>query len=219
MPDIKFELVHLSNIYEKKVPASRSISDFMNELETELKLPLSNSSEKPLHYQLSSKALGRLLLERETFASAGIPVGDRLTLICGVKDDEADQKESSRRISIKSSIGLTLDNLTEVEIGNLLSNEPALMMTLHSYKESLSQIDQYKEELMHSKEQIELLRDQLKERNIATVLFILGQIQIGFGTNLITNNSNGGWFVFILGLALNIGALYFSFFGVRNSKR
>jgi hypothetical protein len=218
MPDIKLELVYNLNTYEKQVTANQSISDFLRELTAELMLPLSNSRGKPLHYELSSKTLNRLLLDDETFEGAGVPMGDRLTLIWDIVEEEY-QKESTSRISIKSSIGLTLDDLTEVEISNLLSNEPALMMTLHSYKESLSQIDQYKQELANSKEQTEQLRDQLKEKNIATILLILGQIQIGFGTNLITNNSNGGWFVFILGLTLNIGALYFSFFGVGRKKR
>ena len=64
------------------------------------------------------------------------------------------------------------------------------------------------------------LLDRLKEKNIATVLLILGQIQIGFGINLVTNRSAGGWFVFLSGLAVNIGALYFSVFGIRSpSKR
>jgi len=62
------------------------------------------------------------------------------------------------------------------------------------------------------------MNDRLKEKSLATVLLLLGQIQIGFGTNLVTNSSTGGWFVFFSDLAMNLRALFFTLFGLKRHR-
>jgi hypothetical protein len=206
--------------YDIETPDDISIRDAIRELTVGLSLPITRHDGTQIEYRLDSKGLGRRLLNDETFASAKVPSQDSLILTVASLVGGGSVEEKKSRISIiETSIGLPLDDLASVDVKNLLSNEPALMMTLHSYRTTLSQLDDTRQELRNAKEEIEQLLDRLKEKNIATALLILGQVQVGFGTNLVTSNSTGGWFVFLAGLALNLGALYFSFFGIRNPFR
>jgi hypothetical protein len=208
-------------IKEIQAPDNLLIKELIAELTIAMDLPLFRPDGGAVSYSLMSKHLGKILQPDETLRSAKIPANDELILTSdALASAGGAQKKTESRISvIKTSIGLPLDNLIDVDVKNLLSNEPALMMTLHSYRTTLSQLEDVKRELQNKILDIEEQRDKLKEKNIATVLLLLGQIQIGFGTNLITNNSMGGWFIFIAGVAINLGALYFSFFGFKQPKR
>jgi hypothetical protein len=201
------------------IPTDMTVSEVIEEIVEHLSLPRRDKFGQIIKYEIASQALARLLRAEETIASAKVPSHDMLVLsrqeIAGGGD-----RESEGRIKFdKSSIGLSLDDLTAIDIKTLLTNEPALMMTLHSYRASLTQLEDSRQELKDSEEEIRHLNDRLKEKNIATVLLLLGQIQIGFGTNLVTNASVGGWFVFLSGLAMNIGALFFSFFGLKRLSK
>jgi WXG100 protein secretion system (Wss), protein YukD len=219
MEELKFTVIHSSGISnEIEAPQDILVRDLVKELVTALNLPPTGTDGKVLDYRLDDKNLGRQLIASETLASANVRNGHTLILTYSTAAG-AESRQTPSRISVKSSIGLPLDDLAEVDVSKLLSNEPALMMTLHSYRSTLSQLDDYRRDLLQSEHLIERLNDRLKERNISAALFILGQVQVGFGTNLITNNSSGGWFVFLSGVALNLGALWFSFFGLGRLSR
>jgi|ERR1051325_3113879 hypothetical protein len=205
---------------EAEIPDDMKASQIIDELTVELSLPTRKAWLTDGHvYELFSKSLGRSLHAEETIASAKIPGGDTL-LLSAIEIPGGGTKKPRSRINFgSSSIGLPLDGLKNIEINNLLTNEPALMMTLHSYRTTLTQLEDSREELREADEEIGQLNDRLKEKNIATMLLLLGQIQIGFGTNLITNGLTGGWFVFLSGVAVNMGALFFSLFGLKRSGK
>jgi len=192
-----------------------NVREIIDQLVEELDLPRRDKLGQINRFKIRSKSLGRFLVEDETLESAGVSAGDTLVLH---REEIAGGGEPENRIKIdKSSIGLQLDDLTTVDIRTLLTSEPALLMTLHSYRTSLTQLQDSHRELREAEEQNRQLLDRLKEKNIATVLLLIGQIQIGFGTNLITNGRMGAWFIFLSGLALNLGALFFSFVGFKRS--
>ncbi len=221
MPFVKVTLSILDmnqEIADTEIPSDMTVREIISDISSLLPLPHTDEFGSIIRYMLSSKALARVLMEDETLETAGVPNLDRL-VIRRIEVAGGDSKRPAGRIKFnKPSIGLSLDELAAVDTRTLLANEPALMMTLHSYKASLTQLDESHQELKSAEEEIGRLNDRLKEKNIATVLLLLGQIQIGFGTNLVTNGSTGGWFVFLSGLAMNLGALFFSFFGLRRPK-
>ena len=218
MQDRKLTVIHSTGSNDIEVPPDISIGDLINELTVVLPL-LRPADGHPIKYRLDSKSLGRTLSEEETVASSKIPDNDSLILTAAVLAGGPGNERKSRISVIGSSVGLPLDDLSAVEIKSLLANEPALMMTLHSFRTSLNQLDDSQREVKKAKEEIDQLQDRLKDKNIATVLLILGQIQLGFGINLITNQSTGGWFVFLAGLAVNLGALIFSFSAIRRVSK
>jgi hypothetical protein len=208
MPKVKLTVITMSGAeFEIETPDDVTIKELIGELTAYLSLPTKGFDGSPIEYRLDSKNLGKRLLENETIANANV-TGDSLLLTVVTYAGGGWQRESAghgtggkSRISITdSAIGLPLDDLGSVDFRNLLSNEPALMMTLHSYRATLFQLDDSRQELKKAHATIDELLDKLKEKNIATALLILGQIQIGFGTNLITSGSSGGWFVFLAGL-------------------
>lgn len=221
MPSIKvlFSLLDMNSEIGAEIPNDMTMHEVISDLVNQFSLPHRDELGTLTRYKIASKALGRSLNADETLTSAGVPSLDKLALYREEIAGGAPKKPKSRIKFDKSSIGLSLDDLASVDIRTLLASEPALMMTLHSYRASLLQLDDSRRELKNAQEEIRYLNDRLKEKNIATVLLVLGQIQIGFGTNLVTNGSIGGWFVFLTGLAMNIGALFFSFFGLKRSPK
>lgn len=221
MTSTKVELciLDLNSVIDADIPNDMTVSEMIGDITAQMALPLIDQFGAVVAYKIDSKALGCSLFADETLTSAGVPSGDRLTF----RRDEfagGGTKTAEHRIKFdKSSIGLSLDDLTAVDIRALLANEPALMMTLHSYRASLIQLEELTQALKDAEEEIRYLHDRLKEKNIATGLLLLGQIQVGFGTNLVTNGSTGGWFVFLAGLGINIGALFFSLFGLKRRRQ
>jgi hypothetical protein len=200
-------------LHDTEIPDDATVRDLITDIADQLSLPLMDGFGSIKKYQLGSETLGRSLSDDETLTSAGVPPDDTLILASYETPGGVAVKPEGRIKFDKSSIGLSLDDLAAIDTRTLLANEPALMMTLHSYKASLTQLEDSRQDLRGAEEEIRRLNERLKEKNIATVLLLLGQIQIGFGTNLITNGSSGGWFVFLAGLAVNVGAIFFSFFG------
>jgi hypothetical protein len=232
MPLINLTLITPSGLsMDAEMPDDMTGQELIDDVLNQLNLPIMDPTGYPLKYVIVSRTLGRQLNEEETLATAKVPPGDTILLHLSVTAgggtkpeseiksvDKAQKSEGQVKLGIPS-IGLQLDNLSTVDVRNLLTNESALMMTLHSYKSSLSHLEDSRQEVKEAEAEINRLNDRLKEKNIATILLILGQIQIGFGTNLITNGSTGGWFVFLSGLAINLGALYFSFFGIKRMAK
>jgi hypothetical protein len=219
MPLVKVMLTILDmnlEVNDTEIPSEMTVREIVGELSDHFSLPHRDEHGTLIIYKIASKALGRVLMADETLEGAGVPPSDKLSLFREEIAGGGIEKPKSRIKFDKSSIGLSLDDLAAIDTRTLLANEPALMMTLHSYRASLTHLEESRQELKSAEEEIRRLNDRLKEKNIATVLLLLGQIQIGFGTNLVTNGSAGGWFVFLSGLAMNLGALYFSFFGLRH---
>jgi len=217
LPSIKTRLhvLDLNVFQDAEIPDDITVREVINDVADQLSLPQRSRRGEIIVYKIRSKTLGRFLMADETLAGAGVPSDDDLFIhrqeIAG-----GDDRKSEKQIKLgKSTIGLSLDDLAAVDIRTLLANEPALLMTLHNYRASLTQLEDSSQELRSANEEIRHLNERLKERNIATVLLLLGQVQIGFGTNLITNSSTGGWFVLIAGLAMNVGALFLSFFRLK----
>jgi hypothetical protein len=200
-------------IREIHMPDDLAIAELNPDLAQALDLPRFGPNNELVKYRLDSKRLGRRLNDNETLHSAGIESGE--TLILSLEFSASGLPSTTQsQISVGSPIGIPLEALAEVDASELLSNQAALTMTLHSYRATLSQLDDYRQRLDDKVAQVESLRDELKERNIATVLLLLGQILVGFGTNLITGDQNGGWLVLASGVAVDCGALYFVFGGL-----
>jgi hypothetical protein len=81
------------------------------------------------------------------------------------------------------------------------------MITLHHHRETLAQLDDLRSKSKAIKSERDELKVSLREKNIATLIFILGQILTGFGINLVTSSSVGGWLVFGCGLLCTVVAL------------
>lgn len=216
MPKVRLRVLHASGCADVDAPNDIEIKDLIRELITELSLPIVAAHDgQPLEYRLDSTDLGRRLSENESIAGAGITVKDTLTLTVGVLAGSSLFTQKSRISISESSIGLRLDGLEGVDIRTLLSNEAALTMTLHSYRTTLVQLANASQELKITRKENEQLLERLREKNIATLLLVLGQIQTGFGVNLVTSNSTGGWLVFGAGLVWTAAALCFPFFAKR----
>lgn len=221
MSSIKVKLRVLdSNLVldDTEMPDGATVHELITDIADQLSLPLMDSFGSIKKYQLFSNTLGRYLSPDETLTSAKVPSNDTLIFASHETPGGGHPKSEGRIQFDTSSIGLSLDNLAAIDTRTLLANEPALMMTLHSFKSSLTQLEASRHSLRSAEEEIRHLNERLKEKNIATVLLLLGQIQIGFGTNLITNGSSNGWFVFLAGLTLNVGAIIFSFFPFRRPE-
>jgi WXG100 protein secretion system (Wss), protein YukD len=216
MATFRTKILHSAGCsYDAELPDDIPVKELIPELIMTLGLPsVASQDGQSLEYRLDSKALGRRLLDEETVASADVPIDD--TLILTVTTLAGDIGRVNKKNG-ESAIGLSFYQLRSVEVEHLLTNETALMITLHHYRETLAQLD----DLRSTSKEIELERDELKaslrEKNTATLFFVLGQLQTGFGINLITNRSPGGWFLFLCGLACTLGALYCVFFG-RSAK-
>ena len=204
---------------DTEMPDGATVHELITDIADQLSLPLMDRFGSIKKYQLFSNTLGRFLSSDETLTSAAVPFNDTL-IFSSYETPGGPPAEAEGRIQFDtSSIGLSLDDLAAVDSRTLLANEPALMMALHSFKSSLTQLEASRQSLKSAEEEVRHLNERLKEKNIATVLLLLGQIQIGFGTNLITNGSSSGWFVFLAGLTLNVGAIIFSFFPLRRPKQ
>jgi hypothetical protein len=203
--EIKLKVYHIRGESEIEAPADLTVSELVTDLCHQLQLPDIGSDGARLIYSLTSKTLGRQIPEHQTLEIARISDHDQLILSCS-------NPSTKKYSSVQSSIGIPLDTLADVDAKKILDNEPALIMTLHSYKATLAQLADSHQQIRAAEQEVGELRDRLRERNIAALLFLLGQIQIGFGTNLVTQKSEGGWFVFLCGVAVNLGALWFSFF-------
>src|SRR5919205_1065285 len=183
---VMLSVLDLNSVFEDtEIPDDMTVAEIISDMSNALSLPSRDKLGDLIVYRIASKALGRILLANETLKSAGIPPLDTLSLHREEIAGGGDERPESRIKFDKSSIGLSLDDLTAIDIRTLLANEPALMMTLHSYRASLTQLEDSRQELRNAEEEISHLNDRLKEKNLATVLLLLGQIQIGFGTNLI----------------------------------
>lgn len=209
MPDLELAILLPAGEMKKvEMPADVPISELQPDLVAALGLPSRGPDGRILAYRLESKSLGRPLHSEETLLSAKVAAGDTL-ILSPVVTAGGGPAERGRITVTDSPIGLPLEGLKAVEVEKLLSNEPALMMTLHSYRSTLHQIAHYREELERATREIDALRDRVKGSSISTALLVLGQIQTGFGANLITVQGSGGWFVFASGVAVSLGAFYF----------
>jgi hypothetical protein len=208
--DLRVKVIHAAGCTECDVPAEITIGTLVSELVARLSLPRIESTDgKLLEYRLDSKSLGRRLLESETLASATICANDTLILTVSVLAGEnvLQAYAKSPIHVVQSSIGLSLSELREIEARTLLSNEPALTMALHHHRDTLLKLATVREELATANHDVRRLADRLRDKNISTLLLLLGQILTGFGVSLITAKSVGGWLVFLAGLILSLGAL------------
>lgn len=67
-----------------EVPTDVPVKELIPALAMALALPATGPDGRPAYYRLASQALGRELRDDETLASAGVPGGDRLTVIADV---------------------------------------------------------------------------------------------------------------------------------------
>lgn len=216
MPDVLLKVLHAAGCNDVNIPDDITIRDLIRELVAVFSLPgVAAHNGQPLEYRLDSKGLGRRLLESETIADAKCPLEDTLILTVAVL---AGSPQKKSRISIAESSGLSLHGLEKVEIGKLLTNEPALTLALLHYRDTLSQLADVHTELEKTTEEAQQLKDSLREKNIATLLLVVGQIQTGFGINLITDHSTGGWLVFLSGLIWTMAALCLAIFGRKKNR-
>jgi hypothetical protein len=202
--------------YDAELPDDVPVKELITELIMHLGLPgVAPQGGQSLEYRLDSKGLGRRLLDEETVATANVPVDD--TLILTVTTLAGDIQRVTKKNG-ESSIGLSFHELGAVGVKHLLENETALTITLHHYRETLAQLDDVRSKSKETEFERDELKASLREKNTATLFFVLAQLQTGFGINLITNSSTGGWFIFLCGLTCTAGALYCVFFGKRIAK-
>jgi len=147
-----------------ETPDDLSIQELIRELLVGLALPSSTHDGRQIQYRLDSKTQGKTLSPSDTLATSGVATGDTLILTVATLAGGGPEQEKSRISIVESSIGLTLDDLASVDVKTLLSNEPALMMTLHSYRTALSQLDDLRQDLRSANKTIEALLDKLKEK-------------------------------------------------------
>lgn len=204
------------NVYEQ-FDAETTVSDLLAQMIAKYDLPARYpNSKEPIVYVVASKTQGRQLHSLETLREAFISHLD--TIFINTDNKAGGGPPLTNRVLLRP-VGLRLDEVTEIGIPALMENEPALKMALHAFKDTLYELEESRRELQDAHEKIEQLTEQRKGNHIATALLLFGQIQIGFATNLITNDTRGGWFVFFSGLALNLGALYFLVFSGRKEPR
>lgn len=179
-------------------------------------LPAHFDDNEPIVYAAYSRTLGRNLENTETLDYAGVPNWDTLEILTKRGADSSETKVSLR------FCGLSLDELPEVKLDAIISNEPALLAIFHTYKEKISELTNELQKLTREKRTLDYLSKKLNDANISaklsTVLLILGQILVSFGTNLVTNKSSGGWLLFTAGVAVDLAGLYFAFFYLKGSS-
>jgi hypothetical protein len=158
------------DVKKVEMPNDVPIGELMPELIMALQVPITGPDGRYMSYRLDSMALGRPLKESETLSGAAVPAEDRLTLSPIVTAGGGGSPK--RRVAvIASSVGLPLDELKAVEVEKLLSNEPALMMALHSYRAALLQTAKDREELdrFHNRDEYPARCDQRQEHRHGTL--------------------------------------------------
>jgi hypothetical protein len=196
MPIVRAKVLHAAGCSEVDIPDDILVKDLIDELLVALSLPsIKDVDGQPLEYRLDSRSLGRRLLDQETITSAHVSEDDTLMLTVGVLAGSPLLEQKSRIAIVESSVGIEIDNLEVIDIRALMRNEAALRMTLHAYRTTLVQLETAREDLKLCKQQNENLQERLREKKIATLLLVFGQIQTGFGINLITIGTTGGWLV------------------------
>lgn len=205
-------IFEMSNI-RVDLPRYMTIDEIVRILIQSRSFSRENNLGETFEYVLGSKTCGMEFSDTgKTLADYGVLNGHNLFLTRNVTAG------GGPRLVNKSPLGLRLDSVKSTQIKTLQTDKHALNMTLHSYRDTLDELENTYVNLNNAEKEIERLHDRMKDKNIATGLFILGQIQIGFGTNMITGNAVGGWFMFFTGIAVTIGALYYSFIGTKRNN-
>lgn len=108
-------------------------------------------------------------------------------------------------------LGLNTDNIENLDIKEVLDNEPALKMLLHHYKQLNSENNELKTQVNTNQSYIFGYNNLKKNSQFGTALLFLGNIFVAFGVNLLTQNSvTSGLLVFTPGLLMDFTGLYFS---------
>ena len=126
---------------------------------------------------------------------------------------KVNKKENLLKTTAKEAniLGLDTDNIENLDIKEVLNNEPALKMLLHHYKQLNSENNELKTQVNTNQSYVFGYNNLKKNSQFGAALLLLGNIFIAFGVNLLTQNSvTYGLFVFIPGLLMGAVGLYFS---------
>jgi ubiquitin-protein ligase len=110
MPEIPITIV-LPNGGARKaeMPDDIPVGELVTELTSLLKLPTVGPDGRPMGYRLDSKALGRELTEKETLASAEVPVDDRLMISADITAGSSSIDQSPRMRRLRADYQLILE--------------------------------------------------------------------------------------------------------------
>jgi hypothetical protein len=150
--EVKIQLLDIGLTLPAEIPVDMKVSQIIDEVSGHLSLPSQKAQlTDGRNYELFSLSLGTALHGGTTLADAKIPSAD--TLILSAKEIPGGGIEKPRgRINLGGSIGLPLDDLKNIEVHHLLRNEPALILTLHSYRATLKQLDDSRQEFKVAEE-------------------------------------------------------------------
>lgn len=113
----------------------------------------------------------------------------------------------------KSMLGFQTDQLAGLTETDLVNNSIAIRMMLHYYKQMSDENHSLKNTNNTLQTYATAYERKKSDTTVAAVLLILSNIAIGFGTNILTTGfSIAGTLLFVMGVLLSLGAVFFNFF-------
>lgn len=118
-------------------------------------------------------------------------------------------------IEHKDILGLNPDGLANLTVDEVVNNKTAVKMLFHYYKKLSDENMSLKNEKNTLNTYVDAYKRAKDNSIISSLLFMLSNLLIAFGVNLLTdklNNDNAGWLLLISGIISTIAGIYFNFF-------
>ena len=194
--------------FEAEVPDNVIIRDLLPAIANELRIEsasgqhLINKSQN-FEYDADDTLVSRDTQEKDICILTYEPAFGK-----EIRKKEIHKKKDYLSKEVKSSstsiLGIEVRDMPDLGYEQLLKNEGSIPLLIHRHSQLESLCIKQREEIDH-------LHNLRELTNVSTALFLLAQIIIAFGVNLITQKSDTGWVVLSAGVLILLGGLYFAF--------
>lgn len=110
-------------------------------------------------------------------------------------------------------LGFSTEKFAELSLEEIVNNVPAIKMIMHYYKQLVDENNAQRNELNTYKTYVDAFERKKTDSSISAIFFLVSNISIGFGVNILTqqNPHIAGWFLLGFGLISAGVAIYFNF--------
>ncbi|MBS0189548.1 MAG: hypothetical protein U0573_08960 [Phycisphaerales bacterium] len=110
-----------------------------------------------------------------------------------------------------SVLGVPTDKLAGLSVEEICGNKVAVTMVMHYYKQLVDQNITIRNQLNTANSYVDAYKTKRMFTTIAAILFLIANIGIGFGVNLLTAGSiSPGWATLIPAICFAIAAIVFT---------
>ena len=116
-----------------------------------------------------------------------------------------------------SFLGLDTEQLAGLSVDELVSNETAIKMVVHYYRQLVDENKSLRNDINTLRTYADAYSKQKSNSATGAILLAISNISIAFGVNLLTADPPGpGWWSIGAGVAMVVAGAYFSFFKDRS---